>query len=117
MDNNEHPNLALRKFLVASYAYYHLDSTIMSDTGYDSLAQYILKDWELIDHPHKRYVEKYGDLEAGSLFAMPEIEYPEIVKDAAYQMTKVKNPYEITIREYDADGWGIPGTAKPMCGK
>ena len=53
-----HPNKLISWFMIASYAYYHLDSSVMSDYDFDYLVKRILENWEDIDHPHKDLIKK-----------------------------------------------------------
>lgn len=76
--------LILQKYLVASYAYYALDETIMPDTQYDAMAKALLAGYDLFTHRHKHLVTK-SDLEAGTLFALHSSRYPLIVRGAALQ--------------------------------
>lgn len=70
---------ALQRYLMASYAYYILSDNLMSDTEYDQLGRYLLDHYDQFEHQHKHLVTK-GDLEAGTLFALKEEDYPRIVE-------------------------------------
>ena len=65
-------------YIMASYAYYELDSPFISDSLYDMMAKMFLEYYHLIEHRHKNMVTK-DMLVAGSFFCDS---YPEIVKDA-----------------------------------
>lgn len=67
----------IAKYLMCAYAYYVEDKPLISDTEFDELSKYILKNYEAIDHPHKKYVTK-SDLEAGTYLG----HYPSMVKGA-----------------------------------
>ena len=62
---------------MCSYAYYIKDNPLVSDEEFDQLAQFILENYDAIDHPHKSLVTK-ADLEAGTYLG----DYPAIVKGA-----------------------------------
>ncbi len=73
-----HPNKLISWFMIASYAYYHLDSSVMSDYDFDYLVKRILENWEDIDHPHKDLIKK-TNLDAGSGY---DIDFPLMVRGA-----------------------------------
>lgn len=79
-------NSKIAKYLVSSYAYYHLDATIMPDTEFDKMAAGILKDYDLYAHRHKHLITK-EDLEASTLL-LAESAYPIIVKECAKRRIK-----------------------------
>ena len=58
-------HMAVPYYLMASYAYYEQDDPIFSDAYYDELANFILDNYDTIDHYHKYLISK-DDLEAGS---------------------------------------------------
>jgi hypothetical protein len=58
-------HMAVPYYLMASYAYYEQDDPIFSDAYYDELANFILNNYDTIDHYHKYLISK-DDLEAGS---------------------------------------------------
>jgi len=70
-------NLLVPWYLLASYAYYHLDDPILSDAAFDDIAKKLLDKYETIEHRHKHLITK-GDLRAGSLL-LTKSEYPSIV--------------------------------------
>ena len=67
----------IAKYLMCAYAYYVEDNPLISDTEFDELSKYILKHYDAIDHPHKKYVTK-SNLEAGTYLG----KYPSMVKGA-----------------------------------
>ena len=73
-----HPNKLISWFMIASYAYYHLDLNVMSDYDFDYLVKRIIENWENIDHPHKKLIEK-SNLDAGSGY---DIDFPLMVRGA-----------------------------------
>lgn len=72
----------LQKYLMASYAYYVLDVSVMPDEEYDKIAKLLLKYWKEFDHQHKRLISE-ADLEATTLYALRDSDYPLMVKGAA----------------------------------
>lgn len=90
-------NAALSWFLMASYAYYIHDKSIVSDSVYDGMAKDILANFEAIDHQHKFLVDRES-LVAGSLYKLSADGYPEMTKAAA----------RILMREQ----WGVQLTAR-----
>lgn len=73
-----HPNKLISWFMIASYAYYHLDLNVMSDYDFDYLVKRIIENWENIDHPHKKLIKK-SNLDAGSGY---DIDFPLMVRGA-----------------------------------
>ena len=63
-------------YLIWAYAYYVEDDPLTSDHQFDSLAKWLLENWETLpDHPHKSLIS-LDDLRAGTYLG----KYPEIVK-------------------------------------
>ena len=58
-------HMAVPYYLMASYAYYEQAAPIFSDAYYDESANFILDNYDTIDHYHKHLISK-DDLEAGS---------------------------------------------------
>lgn len=79
-------NLAIPYYLMAAYAYYKEDDPIISDHLFDYLATLILKNYDTIKHPHKKYITK-EDLEAGTYLG----EYPRMAIDSLKLMRKNYN--------------------------
>lgn len=82
-----HPDSATSAYMILSYTYYHLNESVVSDTDYDDLCRYLLKNYNKITHPHKRYFTE-NDLESGTGFAIKDADYPTIVKVVANQLVK-----------------------------
>lgn len=80
-------HIKYQRWLVASYAYYHLDESLMSDEEYDATAKLLLDNWDGFRHTHKRIIKK-ADLEAGSAYALPKVRYPLIVRLAAVRQVE-----------------------------
>lgn len=70
---------AIAKYLMASYAYYILNQSVMPDTEYDQLARFLLEHYDEFEHQHKYLVTK-EDLQAGTLFTLKDEDYPMMVK-------------------------------------
>lgn len=60
---------------MASWMYYQEDESVISDATFDAMAHRMLAEWDTIRHPHKGLVTR-EDLEAGSGYAIPRLEYP-----------------------------------------
>lgn len=78
----EAPNLSVPWFLMASYTYYILNKSILSDTYYDQLSHFILDNWDTLEHRHKHLLDKNG-LEAGTAYYLKKDDYPWICRSAA----------------------------------
>ncbi len=48
----------IAKYLMCAYAYYELDTPLISDTEFDMLAKEILDNWDNIEHMHKYLLTK-----------------------------------------------------------
>lgn len=74
----------IKHYLLASYCYYHLDESPMTDAAYDRLCVRLAGRWSAIDenaYPQKRVISK-GDVDAGTCL-LPEKAFPSIVRDSA----------------------------------
>lgn len=76
------PGQMLAQFLMASYLYYIRFQSPMSDAEFDKLTRDLKECWDDFEHRHK-YLVTREDLNAGTLFALSEEDYPLIVKGAA----------------------------------
>lgn len=72
----------LQRYLMASYCYYILHKSPITDEEYDQLAKVLLKYWDQFEHQHKHLVTK-DDLDAGTLYALRRDDYPLMVQNAA----------------------------------
>ncbi len=75
-------NMSVPWYLMASYAYYHLDQPFLSDAAFDELAKFMLERWKAIRHRHKDLITE-DDLRAGSLKTR---EFPGIVQGATLDL-------------------------------
>jgi NAD-dependent DNA ligase len=67
----------IARYLMSAYAYYEQDDPLITDTEFDMLAKYILHNYDVLKHPHKKLITK-SDLSAGTYLG----KYPEMVKNA-----------------------------------
>jgi NAD-dependent DNA ligase len=74
----------IARYLMCAYAYYEEDDPLMSDTDFDQLAKWLLKNYDNVNHFHKHLVTK-GDLKAGTYLG----KYPERVKGAVKSWRKL----------------------------
>lgn len=83
-------NLLVPWYLMASYAYYIRDASIMPDGDYDALCARLDRQWAKVEHRHKHLIDR-GWLSAGTCFLRRE-QYPTITKSAACSLAGV--PFE-----------------------
>lgn len=76
--NNGH---LVQHYLMASYCYYKLDQSPMTDHAYDLICRLLTERWDSIEHQHKKYIE-FLDGKVGSGFAAVD-KYPLMVVSAA----------------------------------
>ncbi|WP_287799783.1 DNA ligase LigA-related protein [Acidiphilium sp.] len=82
----ESVNMLVPWYLVASYAYYHLDNPVLSDGCFDRLCQRFAEAWDQVEHPHKHLVDRES-LAAGTCL-LAEDKFPEIVKGAVRHLLR-----------------------------
>lgn len=85
--NNTKQGAWLQMYLMASYLYYHMNRSPITDEQYDWLCKQLLRDWDTFEHQHKYLVTK-ADLEAGTGYAIRE--YPLMVRAAAMKFLEKK---------------------------
>ena len=78
-------NRCVSWYLIHSYLYYKLDSSLLEDTTFDYLCKRLLEEFDNIEHPHQNLLFK-SSLRAGTAFHIREDRYPNIVKGAAYDL-------------------------------
>lgn len=85
----DRPNVAIPWLLMASWLYYidTCELPILSDHRYDMLCKKVLQAYDRLQHRHKHLVRPDA-LRAGSLFYLTHLDYPEIVKNAAAQLSR-----------------------------
>ncbi len=83
------PNLLVPWYLMASYSYYHLNKSIMSDDMYDSICKRLLDSIHSfeIDHVHL-YLCDDDALRAGTAFHLKKADYPLMVVGSLRQLMK-----------------------------
>lgn len=89
-------NMYVPWFMMASYLYYIHDLKLISDDLYDSMAKTMLENWDVIEHQHKRFITK-EDLAAGTLYALRDADYPNLVKGSASHLVKTNWGIELNI--------------------
>lgn len=77
------PGHLVSHYLLASYLYYQLDMSPMTDAAYDRLCARLLEAYPGVEHQHKHLID-VESLAAGSGFNIPEEDYPSMVRDAVY---------------------------------
>ena len=74
-------NMLVPHYLVASYCYYHLNQSPMTDHAYDLLCVRLRENYRKIEHQHKELVE-FAALRAGSCFIAMDA-FPLIIQMSA----------------------------------
>jgi hypothetical protein len=90
-----HPNLLVAWFLMASWAYYVHDVSIVSDAFYDEMCETLIAHWDDVEHPHKDLIDR-DLLSAGSGFYITQENAPGMTRSAAAHL--VKTQWGLTIR-------------------
>ena len=72
-------------FLMASYLYYIKHESLLHVHQFDILCRYMLDNWTEIEHMHKHLID-VEDLKAGTGFSLKEEDYPQIVKNCAWEV-------------------------------
>lgn len=78
------PGASVAWYLMASYAYYELDTPLLSDDAFDHLAKWMLERWADIQHRHKHLITE-DDLRAGTLLRR---DFPEMAKGAVEDLLR-----------------------------
>jgi len=78
----------LQRYLMASYAYYILNMSLMGDDEYDQIAKLLFKYYDEFEHQHKYLVTK-DDLSATTLYALRTNDYPLMVRGGVEHWLKV----------------------------
>lgn len=71
--------------LMASWLYYHRNVSLVEDEVFDEWCARLLAVRDIVDHPHLELISE-EDLEAGTLYALKEEDYPSITKRAAARL-------------------------------
>jgi NAD-dependent DNA ligase len=119
-DTTLSPSRLVSKYLSASFAYYCLDRSIIEDDEYDAICKELYENFGMIEHPHKRFLDKSA-LKAGTAYHLKFEDYPTIVRSCAYNILGLdfnameNEHYEWPFRyikvKYDKDGVMVPGSA------
>lgn len=80
------PDAAVPWVLMASFLYYHRDTTILSDGVYDQLTRAVVDNYAVLTHQHRVYLSRLAYGANTSLFDIPEKEYPAICRSAAMRL-------------------------------
>lgn len=79
----EKPNTHVSWFLMASYAYYVCNESIISDALYDEICKWLKEHHETISHPHKHLISSEM-WSIGSAYYLKE--YPLIVQSSTIRL-------------------------------
>lgn len=82
------PNRLVNQYLVHSYLYYILDSSVISDERYDEICKELLTCLEEATHPNALLVNKEA-LQSGTAYHLRSEQYPEGVKRAAHSLLRM----------------------------
>lgn len=78
----KNPNTCVSFFLSASYCYYILYQSLLSDECFDGMCKWMYENWESIEHEHKFMITKEM-LKCGSGYNIPYDGYPLRVQNSA----------------------------------
>ena len=82
------PRAAVAWVLMASYLYYHKNTSILSDPLFDWMCKTMALNWGTFEtHSHAHLITPI-DLHAGSLYRLREQDYPTITKDTAEMLAR-----------------------------
>ena len=87
------PNMLVPWYLIASYAYYVLDESILTDAYYDMICFLLMEELDAvnIDHPHAQLCDMES-LSAGTGYHLSEDQYPSITVHVAEGFVSGRNP-------------------------
>lgn len=74
-------------YLMASYLYYELDESVISDDVFNTICKLLLANFNTLNHPHAHLLD-IDSLKANTGYT---IRYPEITKRAALLWLKSKD--------------------------
>ena len=78
-------NVSVPLFICTSILYYKQEESVISDGFFDSMCKKMLRRWDRIVHPHKKYI-KLSMLKQGSGYNLPFKYLPSICNGAALSM-------------------------------
>ncbi len=84
------PNGLAIWYLLCSYAYYHLDTSLLSDETYDALCKELIEQFPDVTHHHAKLIDLEA-LKAGTGFQMKISQYPMIVRTTAAMLARAIN--------------------------
>lgn len=86
-------NMLVPWYLITSYAYYHLDQSLVSDKVYDAICKLLLDEMDQfnIEHPNMDLIDPAA-LRAGTAFHLKIEDYPSRVRSVAEGMVSGKYP-------------------------
>jgi len=76
-------NALVSWYLIASYAYYELGTSILSDGFFDAMAVQLYESYSSLKHPHLSLIDRESVLVSGAFTPT----YPRIVKHIAGRLT------------------------------
>lgn len=79
-------NHLIQHYLMASYCYYMLDESPMTDEAYDLVCKLLTERWDQIEHQHKKFIS-FADNKVASAFNEVS-KYPTMVRVAAMGYTE-----------------------------
>lgn len=82
-------NMAVPWVLMASYLYYHRDTTILTDQQFDGLTKLVRAKWSEITHFHKDLLACLLEQDHSSLHHIPEAAYPQRCRSAACRLAEI----------------------------
>lgn len=94
---NKNINMMVPWWLMACYAYYHLDTIILSDNYFEfELSKQLKENFKNIEHRHKNIIENHlkemigndGIISFKTAFMIPKQEYPNIIIGATIDLIK-----------------------------
>lgn len=78
----EHPNLLVAYYLMASWLYYCRDVAMISDSLFDEICETLYAHWDDVEHMHKHLIDREA-LKAGTGYYIPKDKYPGMTRAAA----------------------------------
>ena len=86
-------------YLLASYAYYHLQESPMPDDAYDRLCERLAQRWEHVQHQHKHLIDRDA-LTAGTGYYLAADAYPLMLTEGIFDyLTACRNGKIVRLLE------------------
>lgn len=86
----ENRNMMVPWYLMAAYAYYHLNESLIADPTFDEMCFMLDREWSGIEHTHKAKIVR-AELQAGTCL-LPREQIPTLAKSAACALLEVPFP-------------------------